>query len=53
MGSVESKIRKLDCAVAAAALLLCPDVSRADQGGASFWLPGTYGSLVAVPQTPG
>ena len=39
--------------VTAAALLLCPEVLRADQGGASFWLPGTYGSLVAVPQTPG
>ena len=53
MGSVESKIRRTGCAVTAAALLLCPEVSRADQGGASFWLPGTYGSLVAVPQTPG
>lgn len=53
MGFVESKIRGIGCAATAAALLLCPEVSRADQGGASFWLPGTYASLVAVPQTPG
>lgn len=25
----------------------------ADEGGVSFWLPGTFGSLAAVPQTPG
>jgi hypothetical protein len=25
----------------------------ADQGGVSFWLPGTYGSLAATPQVPG
>jgi hypothetical protein len=24
--------------------------SRADEGGVSFWLPGTFGSLAAVPQ---
>ena len=53
MGPVESKIRRTGCAVTAAALLLCHEVSRADQGGTSFWLPGTYGSLVAVPLTPG
>ncbi|HEX4973612.1 MAG TPA: transporter [Steroidobacteraceae bacterium] len=27
--------------------------SRADEGGVSFWLPGQYASLTAVPQTPG
>src|SRR5271169_3975757 len=25
----------------------------ADEGGVSFWLPGTYGSLTAVPGVPG
>ena len=25
----------------------------ADEGGVSFWLPGTYGSLAAVPGVPG
>jgi hypothetical protein len=27
--------------------------SRADEGGVSFWLPGIYGSLAAVPAQPG
>ena len=27
--------------------------SRADEGGVSFWFPGSYGSLAATPQTPG
>ena len=31
----------IGCAVTAAAVLLCPEVSRADEGGASFWLPGS------------
>ncbi len=25
----------------------------ADEGGLSFWLPGTFGSLAAAPSTPG
>ena len=25
----------------------------ADEGGVSFWLPGNFGSLAAVPGTPG
>ena len=29
------------------------DGSRADEGGVSFWLPGIFGSLAAVPQQPG
>jgi hypothetical protein len=33
------------------ALLSQPAV--ADEGGVSFWLPGTYGSLAAVPAVPG
>ncbi len=27
--------------------------ARADEGGVGFWLPGTFGSLAAVPQQPG
>jgi hypothetical protein len=41
------------CAVAALALTAlasAPNVSQADEGGVSFWLPGIYGSLAAVPQ---
>jgi hypothetical protein len=37
----------------AVALLGFPEVSRADEGGVSFWLPGQYGSLAAAPQVPG
>jgi hypothetical protein len=44
----------------AAAALLCagillatPSVSLADESGTSFWLPGIFGSLAAVPETPG
>ena len=43
---------------AAAALLLgavaaVPHAARADEGGVSFWVPGFFGSLAAVPPTPG
>jgi hypothetical protein len=44
----------------AAVALLCVGVlsmgvssAVADESGTSFWLPGTYGSLAAVPGTPG
>ena len=30
-----------------------PKVAMADEGGVSFWLPGIFGSLAAVPQQPG
>jgi hypothetical protein len=30
-----------------------PDLSRADEGGGSFWQPGTYDSPAAVPDQPG
>jgi hypothetical protein len=29
------------------------DKVRADEGGVSFWVPGQYASLTAVPGTPG
>jgi hypothetical protein len=29
------------------------EISRADESGISFWLPGLYGSLAATPGTPG
>ena len=38
-------------AIGAAALI--PQPARADEGGVSFWLPGIYGSLAAVPSQPG
>jgi hypothetical protein len=45
-------IRPLSTAVALA-IALAPQASFADEGGVSFWLPGTYGSLAATPQQPG
>jgi len=37
----------------AAGLALTPAPSLADAGGVSFWIPGLFGSLAAVPQAPG
>jgi hypothetical protein len=36
-----------------AGLALCPEISRADESGISFWLPGQYASLAAMPTAPG
>ena len=36
-----------------ALLLLSPEISRADESGISFWLPGQVDSLPAVPAVPG
>jgi hypothetical protein len=42
------------CVGAIVAFFALPDqVARADEGGVSFWLPGQFGSLAAVPVTPG
>ncbi len=30
-----------------------PKIAVADEGGVSFWVPGFFGSLAAVPQQPG
>jgi hypothetical protein len=38
---------------ALAAVVALPKVSLADEGGVSFWLPGLFGSLAAVPGQPG
>src|SRR5271155_1597891 len=39
--------------VAVIAVGLFSRPSSADEGGVSFWLPGQFGSLAAVPQQPG
>src|SRR5664279_4278973 len=39
--------------VCACILSATSSASLADESGTSFWLPGTYGSLAAVPGTPG
>ena len=46
--------RGIAAAVAIAlSFITIPDKARADQGGISFWLPGSFGSLAATPVTPG
>jgi len=49
--------RKSSVALALSALAiiaaLSPHRAIADEGGVSFWLPGTYGSLAAAPAVPG
>jgi hypothetical protein len=51
--------RKLALRSSAAAALLCAgllsttSIALADESGTSFWLPGLFGSLAAVPGTPG
>jgi hypothetical protein len=48
---------RLGSLLAATAVLaaagLTSGASFADEGGVSFWLPGTYGSLAALPAQPG
>jgi hypothetical protein len=36
--------------VLVAAVASCSQAALADEGGVSFWLPGLFGSLAAVPQ---
>jgi hypothetical protein len=43
----------LALSVLAIAASSSPQRARADEGGVSFWLPGTYGSLSAVQAVPG
>jgi hypothetical protein len=45
--------RQLSVAGVAALLVLPFQIAHADEGGVSFWLPGLFGSLAAVPVTPG
>jgi hypothetical protein len=41
------------CVLALMAFAIAPRVALADEGGVSFWVPGYFGSLAAVPQQPG
>jgi hypothetical protein len=40
-------------AIALMAAASMPKIAIADEGGVSFWVPGFFGSLAAVPQQPG
>jgi hypothetical protein len=53
MATIKSSIRRIGCVAATAMLALYPEISRADEGGISFWVPGLEGSLAATPTTPG
>jgi hypothetical protein len=46
-------IRPAVAGAIAIATIALPQIARADESGVSFWLPGLFGSLAAVPQTPG
>jgi len=40
--------------IAVGSVAAVPEIARADEGGVSFWIPGFFGSLAAVPaQAPG
>jgi hypothetical protein len=48
------------CGCVGAAMALCvvfccctPRDAAADESGVSFWQPGTYDSLAAIPDNPG
>jgi hypothetical protein len=44
-------LRRYSCVGTAAVLFALPtQTARADEGGVSFWIPGFFGSLAAVPQ---
>lgn len=34
-------------------IVAVPTASMADENGISFWIPGLFGSLAAIPQQPG
>jgi hypothetical protein len=53
MGSNMRGGRVINYVAAVAAFGLCSEISRADQGGSSFWFPGQFANLAAVQQTPG
>lgn len=54
MSHVNATLRTCDrLALRALIVLSFASVARADEGGVSFWQPGTYGSLAAVPNSSG
>lgn len=47
------RMAKAVAAFTLATAISAPTMASADEGGVSFWLPGIYGSLAALPQQPG
>ena len=53
-GLVPTLLRRLSVGAIAVLPAFLSQIARADEGGVSFWLPGFFGSLSAVPaQAPG
>ena len=50
---VTMRMARALAAIGFAAVVSIPTMASADEGGVSFWLPGTFGSLAATPQQPG
>jgi hypothetical protein len=46
-------LRRTALTIAMATACFAAGPAQADEGGLSFWLPGNFGSLAAVPGTPG
>jgi hypothetical protein len=51
--SFSRAIRPVLAGAIAITTITLPQVSHADESGISFWIPGLFGSLAAVPATPG
>jgi len=53
-GRIQRKLKLYTvAAIIASASGWTPGTARADEGGVSFWIPGFFGSLAAVPTQPG
>jgi hypothetical protein len=46
-------MRAIAVSALASLMALLLQTAMADEGGVSFWIPGFFGSLAAVPQQPG
>ena len=53
MSIITKRARSLPGVSALALALVTPTALFADEGGVSFWVPGLFGSLAAVPSQPG
>src|SRR6516165_3149805 len=54
VGGCGSRFASRAVLTAIALAFAVPGIARADEGGVSFWIPGFFGSLAAVPsQAPG
>ena len=52
-GRLHSQFPVAAVLLALATLIATAKISRADENGISFWIPGFFGSLAATPQQPG